>query len=746
MFNVFSPKCPNCGQAVSRQASFCPVCGQALASASQACGVCGTQNRNDARFCRKCGRPLKENVAPEIQQQHWARQPEEFAVRIEANDLPGILRRGLIVEPGCNAMLVVNGGNQGVVPPGEYTLDTLSQKIGAWVSGVSEQVTALLVDITPTDLEFNLGGRFTRDPLPIGVTIRLRVEVSEPAKFLVNVLKGGERFTKNELRQYLYPEIIQIADNWLRQHTLEDLIENPRLKSELELAIEDILRQTFTQSGLRFLQVRTVELNLEPYDQIKGIRGQTKLKIYEAEARSENEAALADIQLRQARTEVAARQNFADIQHQVDLQSLAEETRKAEVEERKAELYQRMRQIAMSGRINEIQSQADLERFIDETDRQKLLRENERAELIKSWNEAGEDRQRARAHVLARLEVERDFELRMTSLRLQHEQDVARLDNEIIIARKRSDFEFDVARRNYEEQLRIDQEQCRIDIERKRVQIEIEQLQQAQARENDRANAMLGLEILAKNKDLHRLDEEETRRIRRQDDLERAREMQKIESERIETEERHRQTQREFELRRIEKMGQLGSEALISLSGPEQAQILADLKKTELLHGMSEDQILAAAAKESPEVARALAEKFRLLAEGNANEHERGLYERLLSQQKDILQQLQQEADRRTQQVSEAWDRSSQRAQQTSERALDRMSDTAQAFAHQTNPPIIVVPGGNNGMPMVTSAGMTESFQAQPSQKSCINCGHFVEANTHFCPYCGHKFEGVNPA
>jgi len=35
------------------------------------------------------------------------------------------------------------------------------------------------VDVTPTELDFHLGGRYTQDDLPIGMSIRLQVEVDE---------------------------------------------------------------------------------------------------------------------------------------------------------------------------------------------------------------------------------------------------------------------------------------------------------------------------------------------------------------------------------------------------------------------------------------------------------------------------------------------------------------------------------------------------------------------------------------
>jgi len=84
------------------------------------------------------------------------------------------------------------------------------------------------------------------------------------------------------LREYLYPEVVAVVDDWLRHHTLQQLVEDPKLRAKLELALEEALRTTFGQSGLKFLQARTVELNLEPYDHVRGVRGKYTLLDMEA--------------------------------------------------------------------------------------------------------------------------------------------------------------------------------------------------------------------------------------------------------------------------------------------------------------------------------------------------------------------------------------------------------------------------------------------------------------------------------
>ena len=756
-------RCSNCGHAASKDAAFCPNCGQRLAGGTRRCGLCNTENRSDARFCKKCGTPLDQSATAEVYQHRWTRPDEEFAVRIEADDLTGLLKRGLKIEPGCNAMLLEHGANRGLLPPGEYTLGTLGQRLKDWFTGdIPERVTVLLVGLAPADLEFHLGGRYTKDPLPIGMSVRLQVEVAEPGKFLINLLGSRERLSKEDVRQYLYPEVVQVADRWLREHTLQELAEDSSQRARFELALEEALRTTFAQSGLRFLQARTVELNLEPYDKIRGVRGSYTLLEAEALADLEGRKRVAateaekkrfaeEEKLLQAQIEVDARRRWTDLNKERNLLELAEETGKVEREERLADLYERMRQAVMSDKMKEVRSTADFETFLDQVDYEKLLREKERADLVKSWKEQAEDHDKARAHLLAKLEVERNYEVRAAEIKGRSDLSTQELDGELRLARLRatgeqeieaSRWEFDLRRRRADEQFQQEQDEARLRQEelQRRARLGLEGAEHDEEIRQMDAELELGLKGLRGIKQV-RLEAE-----RGQWEIEREkREFEwTTQQKQLEVELQRERIQLEHELNRLDRLGQLGTEALISVSGVEQARVLADLKKAEAFKGMSEEQILALAAKDSPDVARALGEKFRSIAEGQASKETAEMYERLLAERETSLRAMKEEADRRTREVSEAWDKSSARAQETAGRALDRMADTAQAFARgkgESTPPIIITPGA--GGPQVISTTPGQGPTMPTPLKTCPNCGRSVPEDARHCEHCGHKFEGV---
>jgi len=709
---LFDKECPHCGHKNSPQASFCAECGTPLGGGKVICGVCNTENRSDARYCKKCGRELAANAAPEVRAGRWARHENDFAVRIDSDDLPGIFRRGIVVEMGTNALLVENGVNRGMVPPGTYTLDSLDKHLLNWLStGLTRTATVLLVDVMPAELEFHMGGIFTSDPINIGMSVRLNAQVDEPALFLVNMLGRRERMSRTDLMEYLNPEIAQLVEGWVRHHTVQELAEDLSLKEKLELALEEALKTTFAQTGLKFLNVRTLEMSMDHLDRIKGIKSKYALQVTETEA------------------ELQGKQRLLDVMKGMDLNTLAEETQKVENEEKRAELYHRMRQAVLNEKMDEIRSEAQFTQFLDEQDKQKLLSEKERGELLRTWKEEAEDHDLQRKFLLQKLEIEQNYQTEKVTLMSRADLDQTALDNEIALARKRSDFEFEQKRKVVEAEYFNERERDRIADERRKTQIEITALERQQERADDAADVKNGIEWLGLMKQMKRLDMEETLRIQRFDEIEREKARLEIELKRFEMEERRRQAEREHEIKRIQELAQFGSDALISLSGPEQAKVLAELRKNDYLKGMTEEQILAAAAKDSPEVARALQEKYRAMAEGTLSERERKLYEGLVSDHKVEL-------DR----VNEMWTRMADREKETSHHAMDRMADVAQSFARgQGNQPVIITtPGGG----VIRTTGVSAS-EASGEDKTCPKCGRHVNVGVHFCPHCGHEFEDV---
>jgi hypothetical protein len=278
-----------------------------------------------------------------------------------------------------------------------------------------------------------------------------------------------------------------------------------------------------------------------------------------------------------------------------------------------------MRQAVLSEKMNEVRSEAQFAQFLDEQDRQKLLSEKEHAELMRTWKEDVEDHERGRAHLLAKLDLDRQYELRAADLKMRSDLSEKELEGELRLERMRASkqFEIDAARWEY-------------DLKHRRAEVEFEREKtladtQVKAAGHDQEMKELADELELGLKGLRGIKQVRHEAEIAQWELERQKkefEWQQAQKQ-VEMEMQHERVRMELELNRLDKLGTLGTEALIATSPAEQGRILADLKKLEAFKGMTEEQILAAAAKDSPDVAHALTEKYRAIAEGKSNERER---------------------------------------------------------------------------------------------------------------------------
>jgi hypothetical protein len=694
---------------------------------------CGKQNPENTRTCQFCGQNL------DLQRFHWARHARDgsLAIRLDASRLPGLLKRGIVIEPGTNGLLVDKGAVKSILGPGEYLLSTVSGEIRNWLeTGITMEASVWLVDMTPLDLDFHVGGRFTRDPLPIGASLKLRLQVAKAGVFLINVLKGNAKLTLEELGQLLYPEVTAKLDAWLKKYSLQELAEDAGKMQELEMQVEGALQTLFSQSGLELLQVRTVELNLEPYDEIRGIRASTKLLVYRSQVEDEQAKTQAEVDLRRKQAALEGQKRLDELKQAMDLQALVVKTGEIELQERKTVLYGRMRKTLLDDKMDEEKRAAEWGRFLNDLDTQKLIQEKEKQELVQSWQEQREDKLRGRARLLARLDVEEKFALKIIETKLSGDLDAAVLVNE------RARLEAHMGLEEQRQAFDLRQRQAAYDFQ-KRLRDEQEEFnakKRSAARSEDREDVMLGLEALhtmqmnrlaRQQKEMEqkwaddrvkmelRLDEQQIV-IDMQLKRDRAAHTMKLEA----TEQAHKQ---KIDLiGAVQAQGELG---LLFAAEPEQARIMQGLIEDRLKAGRSPEQILAEAAERNPDLLRGLEEMRKDNTQKTEAQQQAANQVALDLLQKQLTLQMEREREHARQQ-QEMYQTGMQTAAQIAR-------DVAQATSQNRTPPTVFVTGSG------TSTNPSESHPAGGSDRRfCPKCGRSVAEDHAFCPKCGYAFPG----
>jgi hypothetical protein len=768
---MFEQTCTKCGKSFPRNANFCPWCGEPAAKGTVTCRFCGKEIPAAAKFCPHCRKETAGSERPTMVGNTWARDPNDFATRVEVDDLEGVLRRDLIIEPGTRAIILFDGRSlAGTIGPGRYTLRDLLDKLS--VPSLRRRATALLVDTSEMDLALTINDVYTQDPLKIALDCHVAVEVADPLAFITNLLKSARSYTLAQLRAYLYDEIQDAAQECVGPRSAQDLHTNLALKQEFALHIEAHLDGTLRQTGLRFSRVRTVHFRHIGWDEQTQKQEELFLLLTREEA------------------ELEGRKLLFDVKDRAEIQAIAEETRAIAHFEQRVLLRERMRRAVMSDRFNELTGDREMEQFLRGIDRQKLIEDDEWDRIQRSirWQREDElwdrqivveDRDRTRAHLLARLKLENEYELKQIellqradltqaeqafALKLERERvegqqgieasrqqfSLAQASQQAAFVREQTGLDNTLRR---EEQLRDEQQRLDLELQRAQTAARVEAIE----REQDQLEFELAALMLEKTKAIRRRDEEErelmrlrTRQAEMEMDLvaeERRLNLRLVEAKQTHELEIAREAQtQQYELARMERLKDLPPSAIIAASGPDQGRIIADLQRTEAMKGMTEQQILAMMTENSPAAADALKEIAKASAEGRLAQEQVTLYERLLAQNQELLAERGRSSERET----EAWRASMDKVQETAHKALDSQRDgmveiaraTSHPPAEQQSPTVVVT--GPGGVPTVVggapgSAG-GEAPEAAGGGVQCRRCGTIVPVGIRFCSNCGYEF------
>lgn len=784
--------CPECGASIDKRASFCPQCGAAQedAPAQKRCGSCGAMVPVTAKFCPNCRARMETVQAPRVGDNRWRRGEDDFATHIVVDDVRGFLARDLIVEPGTQAILLVDGANAGVVGPGKYQMDDLIERGAVSLNLRSaHRVEVILIDTADTELEFTVSGIYTADPLAVSVTCVVDVQVANPMRFFQTLMRSRRSYPVHELRDYLYGEVEDAAGEWLSAYHVEDLRTNLKVKQDLEAAIQAHLQGTEERNGLRFVRVRALDLAHPYFDRVT--QQQAALFIASAEAEEAFRAERARInqerrergllmeeEVGKSEDALARRKALYAIYDEDQLQDLFEQERKVRMHEERAQLWERMRQSVLGDKMAEMRGEREMERFLREQDRDRLLEEKEWQELQQLIREEQEDHQGLRAHLLAKAQMERDYEMQQIEFLQRTDLKDAELAWEIQHAREELEGRQEIDRRRWEYELEkrarqaeFDRQQRKVeDVERRERELQDTQarlsirMQEARThaeierieREQDQADAELGMLLLERMKEIRRRDEMERdlhtfdmeqRRTNLQLDAEQRRMAIELERQRQEQAyelERQKLTQ-DHEIERIRTLSQASAEVVISMAGPEQARVIADLKQTEALKGMSDSQVESLMASKSPHFAKALEERWKAIEAGKATEAQRELYERMIAQQAEadlrVEAALRESLDRQ--------DKAADRAQAAAVEAIRSMQQTAQTYAqNQQASTVVVTPGmGMGGGTQVGSAVPPGVGMGQGGTMIiCPRCHLQSPVGTKFCQNCGYDFFAAGSA
>jgi hypothetical protein len=622
---------------------------------------------------------------------------DEFAVRFRERDLEGWFTREVTVREGTVDLLFLDGRLDQVLSPGKYTLSSLWQTVLR--RGPKKEVVRVRSGEVP--LSFTLPDLLTADPLLLDLECSAVLQLQRGAEQLLytNLIQEKELLTLLDLRALVFQPLRDAASTWFGQWTLERLVATPNL-GDLALTAEEAVRQGLQGKGLRLLRVVPSNPSCAAWDDKTRSLAQGLHDAWQAEG------------------EMERRKRWAEVKQATDLQAIQEETANLATFQKRADLWDRLRLAFNTAEMSRIRGEGELEEFIRQADRDKLLKADDFDRFKRTLREHGEDEAKARAHLIRTAELERDYEYKVLELRkrrdlttteveFQQGLERLRLQGQQGLERQRLDFQVERERKAAESRLAAkaaeDAARRADELEDARTQAQVTGLE----REARRLDEELRLAVEERQRASQRADQAEGQRLelerlQGQQEQQTSRERAQLDNRLRELGERHQQ-----ELERMTQLGQMSIHALIAVSDPSKAPVLADLAALEIKKGMSYQQILALAAENNPQVLSYLDKAQTAQA---VSEEEKRLYERIIAEQKDY-----------TGKMGQFWRDSQQMLLRVHDKSLDTIADIARTL----------------GRPQPASSDRGAGASPALPPNACPHCHSPQPRDAHFCPNCG---------
>ena len=366
-------------------------------------------------------------MAAKMSEYRWVVEPHQFAVRFQVNDLPGLLAKTVIVEPGVRALIVDDGQYLGDIPEGTYTAESFWARLKFWKP---KQCTVVLARREDQPLDLECDELATADHLMVQAKIRVAVQISDVALLLNNLMGARDEFTTTDLAGAVQPMLWQALWQATGRMTIQEL-SGPDVQGQIDALVDQNLNASLKRYGLSFSQVQAVAVRHPKYDEHRKLLGEVSLLQEKSVVQQEMEKLYDADELRKIQR--LERTNDLELLAQ-NLQVDREEGETA-VAIRRLGVQRELQAAIQSEKFQKIKDATELAEMVLQADQAKVLRDHELAEYQATFEAHREDREAARAHLLRKLEAEQAAELGELQADLQHRVKTKTLQHEIELAR-----------------------------------------------------------------------------------------------------------------------------------------------------------------------------------------------------------------------------------------------------------------------------------------------------------------------
>jgi hypothetical protein len=528
-----------------------------------------------------------------IKNSRWSAPDDQFAVRFNTTteEIKGLLKNSLVVEPGTRVYLVQEGEYLGEFAPGEYTVQSFVEKLQFWRKG---QTTVIISRSEILPITLPAIDVVTSDDFVVSIEARCTIQMLDIQRFLLNLLGPKDQFSIADLEARLAPVIKQILWHTVGSRTLAD-VKSPAIAHEISKQAQAAINLSFQRYGIQFVEVETLSAKSEEFDEYLKQNSTSKLK---------------DVRERAATKEMAN-----------DLDNMQE----------RIAVRAELRDAVLSDKMDRIETKEEMAEFIAGVNKKKLLREDEVDSLVEEFEQRKDDKASIREHLLAVLDLNRQAEIDQVRDQMDHQVEVRAIQSEIELselageksnvqwrqelarqkesAEQRNELKAEAANGKWDRlktlrtNKRDDEWQALIHKERlETIRVDVEIAEATRQSRVQIIEAELAGEIQDKKLSMERRRKEWELEVAEKESLGQMERLQKVQEMNARFAEQEQRMKIELEnlkadsaskrdLERIQAMSGLSTEALVATASTDNAALLADMK----MHESTQDSLTAQA-------------------------------------------------------------------------------------------------------------------------------------------------------
>jgi hypothetical protein len=228
------------------------------------CPRCGHRNGDTSGYCNQCGLMLgAPRSEPVLRDNRWIPANDELAVYFGVRQLSGIFTKTLRV-PATTRAYILQGEQATEVPQGEYELEGFFSRLNNLLRDQHGEI--LITRTTPLAVEFNFTDLHTAEFLKLAARFTVGLQVENVAAFAQHFMTVPGTVTVLQLHDLLAPSVRQVAAEFLGSRSIRDMANTTALREQLNERLHSAMRQRLAEFGLAAVQVDTLALRHDKYD------------------------------------------------------------------------------------------------------------------------------------------------------------------------------------------------------------------------------------------------------------------------------------------------------------------------------------------------------------------------------------------------------------------------------------------------------------------------------------------------